>query len=197
MDAALVLCTANPGKLAELKALLPGHWRVLGLADVGVTEDIPETGDTLEANAEQKARHVFERTGLPCIADDTGLEVDALGGGPGVHSARYAGPAREAEANMRKLLAALAGIADRRARFRTVIAYVDAQGTRFFEGDVEGAITDAPRGAGGFGYDPVFLPRMSDLTFAELDAVRKNAISHRGRAVWRLVEWLTEHHRPR
>lgn len=197
MDAELVLCTANPGKVAELKAMLPDHWRVLGLPDVGVTEDIPETGDTLEANAELKARYVFERTGRPCIADDTGLEVAALGGAPGVHSARYAGPARDPAANTRKLLAALEGRADRSARFRTVIAYVDAGGTRFFEGDVAGTITDAPRGSGGFGYDPVFLPHMSALTFAELDPARKNAISHRGRAVWRLVEWLTEHHRPR
>lgn len=197
MDAELVLCTANPGKVAELKAMLPGQWRVLGLTDVGVIEDIPESGETLEANAELKARHVFERTGLPCIADDTGLEVAALGGAPGVHSARYAGPARDPAANMRKLLDALAGRTDRDARFRTVIAYVDAQGTRCFEGEVAGTITDAPRGSGGFGYDPVFLPHMSTLTFAELDPARKNAISHRGRAVWRLVEWLTEHHRPR
>lgn len=197
METQLVLCTANPGKVAELLALLPPHWRVAGLADVGVTADIPETGDTLQANAGQKARYVFERTGLPCIADDTGLEVDALGGAPGVHSARYAGPARDPAANMHKLLEELVGRTDRTARFRTVIAYVDGTGTRFFEGDVEGTITDAPRGAGGFGYDPVFLPRMSDLTFAELDPMRKNAISHRGRAVWRLVEWLTEHHRPR
>lgn len=197
MDAELVLCTANPGKVAELKAMLPDHWRVLGLPDVGVTEDIPETGDTLEANAELKARYVFERTGRPCIADDTGLEVAALGGAPGVHSARYAGPARDPAANTRKLLAALEGRADRSARFRTVIAFVDAGGTRFFEGDVAGTITDAPRGSGGFGYDPVFLPHRSALTFAELDPARKNAISHRGRAVWRLVEWLTEHHRPR
>lgn len=193
----MVLCTANPGKVAELRALLPPHWGVVGLSEVGITTDIPETGDTLQANAEQKARYVHERTGLPCIADDTGLEVEALGGAPGVHSARYAGPARDPAANMHKLLEELAGRTDRTARFRTVIAYVDGAGTRFFEGDVEGAITDAPRGGGGFGYDPVFLPRMSDLTFAELDPMRKNAISHRGRAVWRLVEWLTEHHRPR
>jgi XTP/dITP diphosphohydrolase len=183
--------------LAELRALLPPQLRLVGLVEVGLPSDLPETGATLEANAEQKARFVFERTGLPCIADDTGLEVAALNGAPGVISARYAGEAKDPVANMHKLLSELLGMEDRRARFRTVIAYVDAEGTRLFEGMVEGTITDTPRGNGGFGYDPVFLPHMSDLTFAELDAKRKNAISHRGQAVWKFVRWMSEHQRAR
>lgn len=194
MEAQLVLCTGNPGKVAEIRALLPGHFHIRALGDLGLPTDLPETGTTLHANAEQKARFAFERCGLPCIADDTGLEVDALDGAPGVYSARYAGEARDPIANMSKLLHALAGSTDRRARFRTVIAHVDTEGTTFFEGTVEGTITLEPRGTGGFGYDPVFLPSMSDLTFAELDAKRKNAVSHRGQAVWKLVRWLGERH---
>jgi XTP/dITP diphosphohydrolase len=193
----LVLCTTNPGKVAELRALLPHSWRVIGLPELGIIGDLPETGDTLEANALQKARFVFERCGLPCIADDTGLEVDALGGRPGVYSARYAGAACDPAANMALLLKELRGATDRSAGFRTAIAYIDAECEQVFEGTVRGTIIDAPRGAGGFGYDPVFLPEMSDLTFAELDPMRKNAISHRGQAVWKLVRWLVEDHRPR
>lgn len=188
----LVLCSGNPGKLAELRALLPPGVTVRTLADVGLPEDLPENGDTLEANALEKARFAFERCGLPCLADDTGLEVDALGGAPGVRSARYAGPARDPAANMALLLERLAGVTDRRARFRTVLALVHRGGEQLFEGEVRGAITEAPRGAAGFGYDPVFLPAMSDLTFAELPAASKNAISHRGRAMWRFAQWLHE-----
>jgi XTP/dITP diphosphohydrolase len=197
MKGDLVLCTANPGKVAELRALLPGDVRVLSLADVGITEELEETGTTLHANAEQKARYVYEKCGIPCISDDTGLEVTALNGLPGVHSARFAGPQRSAVDNMLQLLRMLEGFTDRSARFRTVIAHVDASGTTFFEGDVHGTITTEPRGSGGFGYDPIFLPEMSDLTFAELDAVRKNAISHRGRAMWRFAEWMHDHRAPR
>lgn len=186
----LLLCTGNPGKVAELKALLPDRFTLLSLQDVGLPTDLPETGDTLEANALQKARYAFERTGKRCIADDTGLEVEALDGAPGVYSARYAGEAKEPAANMRKLLQELGDRTDRKARFRTVIAWVDSDGERTFEGTVDGSITHAPRGTGGFGYDPVFLPSMSDLTFAELDARSKNAISHRGQAVWKLVRAL-------
>jgi XTP/dITP diphosphohydrolase len=185
-----LLCTGNPGKAAELRALLPVGIELVTLTEAGLPTDLPETGDTLEANALQKARYAHERTGLPCIADDTGLEVDALNGAPGVLSARYAGEAKDPAANMAKLLHELQGVTDRSARFRTVIALVDGEGERTFEGEVRGTITEAPRGTGGFGYDPVFLPEMSDLTFAELDPRRKNAISHRGMAVWKLVRAL-------
>ncbi len=188
----LLLCTGNPGKLTELRAMLPHHLELLGLRDVGLPTDLPETGNTFAANALEKARFAHERTGLPCIADDSGLEVDALGGAPGVFSARYAGPQKNDQANMAKLLRELEAIADRRARFRTVIALVEDGGEHLFEGEVRGTITTEPRGTNGFGYDPVFLPEMSDLTFAELDAVRKNAISHRGHAVWKLVRFLGE-----
>jgi XTP/dITP diphosphohydrolase len=188
----LVLCSGNPGKLAELRALLPPGVTVRALADVGLPDDLPETGDTLEANALEKARFAFERCGLPCLADDTGLEVEALDGAPGVRSARYAGPAKDPAANMALLLDRLAGVTDRRARFRTVLALVHAGGEQLFDGEVRGAITEGPRGTGGFGYDPVFLPEMSDLTFAELPAASKNAVSHRGRAMWRFAQWLHE-----
>lgn len=189
----LVVCTSNPGKLAELRALLPGTFALLTLPEAGITEEVPETGATLEANALQKARYVHERTGLACVADDTGLEVDALDGAPGVFSARYAGPERDAAANTTKLLKELGNRTNRSARFRTCIAYIGVDGSqRTFEGEVRGTITTGPRGNGGFGYDPVFLPHMSDLTFAELPAEKKNAISHRAQAVWRLAQALSE-----
>lgn len=187
----LLLCTGNPGKLAELRAMLPGM-ELLSLPEVGLPTDLPENGDTFAANALEKARFAHGRTGLPCIADDSGLEVVALHGAPGVYSARYAGEAKNDAANVAKLLRELDGIADRRARFRTVIALVDEGGEQLFEGEVQGTITREPRGTNGFGYDPVFLPAMSDLTFAELDAARKNAISHRGHAVWKLVRFLSD-----
>lgn len=186
----LVLCTGNPGKVAELRALLPSDIELLSLADVGLPADLPETGATLEDNALQKARFAYARVGLPCIADDTGLEVEALNGAPGVHSARYAGEAKDPAANMAKLLRELDGREDRTARFRTVIAYVSEGIEHTVEGEVRGAIAHAPRGTGGFGYDPVFLPEMSDLTFGELDAKRKNAISHRAQAIWRFVRLM-------
>jgi XTP/dITP diphosphohydrolase len=186
-----LLCTGNPGKVNELRALLP-HLELVSLQDAGLPTDLPETGHTFEANALQKARFAFERTGLPCIADDSGLEVEALGGLPGVDSAYYAGPQKDDRANVAKLLGALRGEADRRARFRTVIALVEQEGEHFFEGEVRGTITTEARGTNGFGYDPVFIPGSSELTFAELDAVQKNAISHRGHAVWKLVRFLAE-----
>jgi XTP/dITP diphosphohydrolase len=189
----LVVCTANAGKLEELRLLLPKHLVLRTLVDAGITEDVPETGDTLEANAMQKARYVHERTGFACMADDTGLEVDALAGAPGVFSARYAGPQRNADDNMKKLLAELGDTSDRRARFRTVIAYIDSDGNEHqFEGEVRGTIIHELRGDGGFGYDPIFLPHMSDLTFAELPIEKKNAISHRAQAVWRFARFISE-----
>jgi XTP/dITP diphosphohydrolase len=191
----LLLCTGNAGKLAELRALLPAGLELLSLTGAGLPLDLPETGTTFTANALQKARFAFERTGLPCIADDSGLEVTALTGAPGVHSARYAGEAKDDAANMAKLLSEMEGMVDRTARFRTVVAFIDGQGEYTFEGEVRGTITTEPRGTNGFGYDPVFLPEMSDLTFAELDAKRKNAISHRGQAVWKLARFLSERQR--
>ncbi len=185
-----VLCTGNPGKAAELRALLPAHIELITLAETGLPLDLPETGDTLEANALQKARFAFERTGLPCIADDTGLEVPSLGNAPGVYSARYAGETKDPAANMAKLLRELEGEADRSARFRTVIALVDRDGEHTFEGEVSGRIAEALCGTGGFGYDPVFVPENESRTFAELSAAEKNRISHRGRAVRELVNWL-------
>ena len=193
----LLLCTSNPGKRAELHTLLPARFELLVPADLGLDADLPEDGATLEENALQKAREGFLRSGLPSVADDSGLEVDALGGAPGVRSARYAGEAKDPRANMRKLLQDMKGRQDRGARFRTVMAYVDGDVQRTFAGEVKGSITQEARGSGGFGYDPVFQPYMSELTFAEMSPARKNAISHRAHAAWKLARWLEEHHRER
>lgn len=189
-DRRIVLCTGNLGKLVELKVMLPDTMQLLSLEDVSLPMDLPETGATLEANALQKARTAYLQCGLPCIADDTGLEVDALGGAPGVYSARYAGPQRDPHANMDKLLDALKGIGQRTARFRTVIAYIDGDGEHCFEGVVEGRISLTRRGLGGFGYDPIFVPEGSSLSFAEMSPEAKNRISHRGRALERLKAHL-------
>ena len=186
----LILCTGNTGKLAELRVLLPQHITLLSLSDVDLPTDLPETGATLEANALEKARFAFERTGLPCVADDTGLEVNALGGAPGVYSARYAGEARDAGSNMAKLLEELSGQADRSARFRTVLALITEQGEEVFEGTVEGTIALVRKGVNGFGYDPLFIPKGYSGTFAELDPALKNSMSHRSLAVQRLIAHL-------
>jgi XTP/dITP diphosphohydrolase len=188
----MVLCTGNAGKVAELRALLPQGTTVLSLAEAGLPADLPENGDTLAANAIEKAAFAHARCGLPCLADDTGLEVDALGGAPGVYSARYAGPARDPQANMQRLLGELAGKAARAARFRTVMAWVDEAGARTFEGAVEGSIAPAPRGAGGFGYDPVFQPLGEARTFAEMSLAEKNRMSHRARALALVAAFLRE-----
>ncbi|MBK9077239.1 MAG: RdgB/HAM1 family non-canonical purine NTP pyrophosphatase [Flavobacteriales bacterium] len=193
----LVLCTGNMGKVAELRAMLPEDYRVVGLAELGLSTDLPETCDTLQGNALQKARHAFAQCGRPCVADDTGLEVDALQGAPGVYSARYAGPARDPAANMRELLSALRNMDQRSARFRTVLAFVDGDKEHCFEGTVEGTITHGPLGTGGFGYDPIFLPEGSSLTFAQMEAEAKNRISHRARAMEKLLAYLREVQRPR
>lgn len=186
----MVLATGNPGKVRELRLLLPANVRLQGLADLGIDAELPETGETLDANARQKAEHVFRSTGLPSIADDTGLEVAALGGEPGVFSARYAGPQKSAEANMSLLLDRLGPGMDRRARFRTVIALASTEGTRTFEGVVEGRIATERRGTGGFGYDPIFIPQGTELSFAEMDPAEKNRIGHRGRAMRALLAHL-------
>ena len=183
----LVVCTSNPGKRAEIEAMLPEGVQVLVPADLGIRAELPETGATLEENALEKARHVHQLSGLPCMADDTGLEVEALHGRPGVVSARYAGSANDPVQNMGKLLGELDGVVDRSARFRTVIAFVTKDAEVCFEGHVEGHIADKPSGDRGFGYDPVFIPEGREETFAQMEPAEKNAIGHRGRAMARFL----------
>lgn len=186
----LAICTGNPGKVSELRALLPPHWELLDLSALGLPLDLPENGDTLEANALEKARFAYARTGVLCLADDTGLEVAALAGDPGVRSARYAGEAKDAQANTALLLERMHGSTDRSARFRTVIALVGPNGEEVFEGVVQGAIASSPAGSAGFGYDPVFIPQGGSLRFAEMDPAQKNRISHRAVAVSKLIDFL-------
>lgn len=188
----IVFATNNAHKLREIREIVGDRLRVLSLGDIGCNEDIPETAGTIEGNAEIKVRYVKEHYGYDCFADDTGLEVDALGGEPGVYSARYAGTAHDSEANMRLLLHNIEGVKNRSARFRTVIALVIADDMKMFEGIVEGRIATTPAGIDGFGYDPVFYPEDSSKTFAEMPAADKNAISHRGRATKKLIEYLTQ-----
>lgn len=190
MKREIVFATNNPHKLQELRRIAGDSWTILSLEDIGCHEDIPETADTLEGNAQQKALFIKEKYGYDCFADDTGLIVDALDGAPGVYSARYAGPGHDSQANMKLLLANMEGKENRAARFRTVIALVQGNEMHLFDGVVEGEITFAPAGNSGFGYDPVFKPVESDVTFAEMDADGKNAISHRGRATAKLIDYL-------
>jgi XTP/dITP diphosphohydrolase len=196
MTRRLVLATDNPGKLRELAALLGDRWDVLPQGHFGV-RSAPETGTTFRANAELKARHAAAATGLPCIADDSGLEVDALAGAPGVESANYAGPAASDAANNDRLLAALAGVpqALRTARYRCVLVYVrsaDDPHPLVAEGRWEGSIATAPRGHGGFGYDPLFIDAATGRTGAELGPAAKNAASHRGQALRALRQLLDD-----
>lgn len=186
----IVFATNNQHKLSELRRIVGKRFRILSLSDIGCHEDIPETADTLRGNALQKARYVREHYSYDCFADDTGLMVDALGGEPGVYSARYAGPGHDSAANMRLLLENMRGVTDRSARFVTVIALILNGQELTFEGCVEGEILTAPEGDGGFGYDPVFRPEGFDISFALMTADAKNAISHRGRATARLMEYL-------
>ncbi len=188
----IVFATNNAHKLSEIKAMLPEGVEILSLADIGCHEDIPETSDTLEGNALQKAKYVYEKYGYDCFADDTGLEVDALGGAPGVHTARYAGQDHNTEANTDKLLRELKENFNRHARFRTVIALIIEKEVHFFDGVVVGEISTERRGTDGFGYDPVFIPEDTGKTFAELGVAVKNQISHRARAVKKLVAYLLE-----
>ncbi|AWM33435.1 non-canonical purine NTP pyrophosphatase, RdgB/HAM1 family [Hymenobacter nivis] len=192
MPMRLCFASNNAHKLDEIRPLLPPGLELLSLADIGCHEELPETQDTLEGNARQKADYVRQHYGVACFADDTGLEVTALDGAPGVYSARYAGPQREAADNVAKLLRELAGRPDRTAQFRTVVALAQADGsTRTFAGAVAGSIAEAQRGTGGFGYDPVFVPAGGDgRTFAEMSGAEKNQISHRARAVAGLLAYL-------
>ncbi|MBR4388082.1 MAG: non-canonical purine NTP diphosphatase [Prevotella sp.] len=190
----LVFATNNKHKLSEIRAILGDDIEILSLADINCHADIPETADTLEGNALQKAQYVVDHYGISCFADDTGLEVDALDGEPGIYSARYAGENHDSEANMTKLLNKLGQNNNRKAQFRTVIALLEIENGKIwqhlFEGIVKGEIIRERRGGEGFGYDPIFQPEGYSQTFAEMDSNAKNAISHRGRAVRKLVEYL-------
>lgn len=187
----LVFATNNSHKLEEIRQIAGDDFEILSLADIGCHDDIPETAPTLEGNALQKARWVKERYGYDCFADDTGLEVDCLGGEPGVHSARYApGDGHDSAANMALLLHNMEGCDNRSARFRTVIVLIEGDKEYTFEGIVEGEILTEPAGKGGFGYDPVFRPSGWKKTFAEASAEEKNQVSHRGRATRALMQYL-------
>lgn len=189
----IVFATNNAHKLAEIKDILSNDFEIISLAELGCYDDIPETAETLEGNASIKARYVYERYGVNCFADDTGLEVDALGGEPGVKSARYAeGTDHNSEANMEKLLGKLNGVVNRKARFRTVISLILNGTEHRFEGKVEGTIAQEKSGERGFGYDPIFIPKDFDKSFAELGEAVKNKISHRANAVAALANFLTQ-----
>lgn len=187
----LVFATGNPHKISEVHDLLGGQFEVRGLPDIGCPTDLPETSPTIPGNALQKARYVHENYGVDCFSEDTGLEIEALGGEPGVLSARYAGEGKNAEDNMNLVLQKLAGLENRKARFYTVIALILNGEEHLFEGIAEGAIRHEKSGEGGFGYDPIFQPTGFGLTFAELTKAEKNAVSHRGQAVRKLVKFLT------
>jgi len=188
----LVFATNNKHKIREISDLLDSRFEVIGLTEIGITEDIPEDADNLADNALFKARYVHEKTGLNVFADDTGLEVDALGGAPGVYSARYAGTSKDPSDNIIKLLKELEGVEDRKARFRTVIALIYDNSEYLFEGKVEGGIIHMRRGTGGFGYDPVFIAEGYDQTFAEMPLSEKNKISHRAKAMKNLLAFLVQ-----
>ena len=190
----LVFATNNAHKLDEVRQILGEEVEVLSLNDIGCHADIPETADTLEGNARQKAEYIYRNYGLDCFADDTGLEVAALDGAPGVYSARYAGgEGHDSEANMKKLLAELQGKQDRSAQFRTAICLIEGGVEHLFGGIVKGRIIEEKRGGSGFGYDPVFVPEGYSGTFAEMGNEEKNKISHRARAVQKLCEYLNKH----
>lgn len=186
----IVFATNNAHKLDEVRQVVGDKFTLVSLRECGIVEDIPENEPTLEGNALAKARYIYERTGADCFADDTGLEVDALGGEPGVRSARYATDGHDDEANKRLLLERLQGVENRAAQFRTAVALIMGGKEYLFEGIVRGRIATEQHGEGGFGYDPLFVPEGYDRTFAQMSAEEKNAISHRGRAVRKLAEFL-------
>ena len=189
----IVFATNNEHKLSELRQIMAGKYNVLSLVDIGCHDDIPETASTLEGNAMLKAQWVKEHYGYDCFSDDTGLEIDALGGEPGVHSARYGGVAHDSERNIDKVLRLLKDVPMQRrtARFRTAIVLIMDGEVHTFEGKVEGKILTERHGAGGFGYDPIFLPDEASCAFGEMSSQEKNAISHRGRAVAKLTAYLS------
>lgn len=187
----LIFATGNQHKLMEVKKIIPSHIELLSLKDIDFTEDIEETGNTLEENALLKAKTIYNKTGIACMADDSGLLVDALNGEPGVYSARYAGPEKNDENNTQKLLKELHASSDRSAHFKTVIALVVPGKEILFDGKIEGQIITEKRGTNGFGYDPVFVPNGYQQTFAELSLDEKSKISHRALAVKKLIEYLS------
>jgi XTP/dITP diphosphohydrolase len=189
----IVFATNNQHKIDEIQAILGDHFKIIPLSEIGCNEDIPETSQTIEGNAIQKAQYVNEKYKVDCFADDTGLEVEALGGQPGVKSARYAGPGHDFDANVTKLLKDLNGHLSRRARFKTVISLITSDNEMLFEGIINGIITTERRGNGGFGYDPVFIPDGYDQTFAEMSPELKNTISHRAIATRHLIRYLKDH----
>ena len=189
-----VFATNNAHKLEEVTAILGNRIELLSLKDIHCHTDIPETADTLEGNALLKAQYIYENYQMDCFADDTGLEVEALNGKPGVYSARYAGDAHNSEANMLKLIQDMEGKENRRAQFRTVISLILDENTYQFEGIIKGQIIEEKRGLSGFGYDPIFIPEGYHETFAELGDEIKNKISHRGRAIQQLIAFLKEQH---
>ena len=186
----LVFATNNRHKLDEIRAILGDKIELLSLNDINCHDDIPETSDTLQGNAIIKARYIYEKFGINCFADDTGLEVDALSGEPGVYSARYAGEECDPKENMNKLLDNLTGISDRKAQFRTVIALIIDGEEKLFEGCVKGVISEVKMGEAGFGYDPIFIPEGFSESFAQMSSEMKNSISHRYRATEKLCKYL-------
>jgi len=186
----LVFATNNANKLSELKALISSRIEILSLKDINCNEELPETNPTLEMNALQKAKYVYDNYGFNCFADDTGLEIDALGGSPGVYSARYAGQDCSEEDNMKKVLCKLEKEKNRNAKFRTVIALILNGNENIFKGECNGRITKTKSGVEGFGYDPIFMPDGYEITFAEMSKQNKGVISHRGRAVKELISFL-------
>ena len=193
----IVFATNNPNKLKEIQSLIPKEIEIISLKEIGCNEDIPETGDTLKANAFQKAQYIKDNFNYDCFADDTGLEIDELNGDPGVYSARYAGPERNANANMNKILNELKGKKNRKAQFRTAIALILNGEEHLFEGKVEGYISKDKQGNEGFGYDPIFIPENNTRSFAQMSMQEKGAISHRGRAVKKLVTYLNNISKPK
>lgn len=188
----LVIASNNKHKISEIKDVIDNSINLISLAETGIREDIPENENTIEGNALAKAKYVHERTGSNVFADDTGLEVEALNGAPGVHSARYAGPGRNSDDNIERLLDELKDKENRKARFRTVVALIYNNREYFFEGTIGGRIITSKRGKAGFGYDPVFIPDNEELTFAELPPEKKNIISHRAIAVNKLKAFLNK-----
>jgi len=186
----IVFASNNIYKLKEIKDILDDSFTLLSLGDIGMNEEIPENELSLEGNALSKARHIYDATGLTVFADDTGLEVDALGGLPGVYSARFAGENKDFDSNIEKLLQMLGDTLNRKARFRTVIALIHQGREHLFEGEIKGVIIKEKRGVAGFGYDPVFVPEGRDITFAEMESCEKNSISHRALAFKKLKKFL-------